>query len=99
MKNRTLAATLIALALLMSPIAGAQAFTNGWNFIHATDCAGGPAYGLDFVLVYPNEGGTLVTTDPVTVSLIAPFCASGQGFYVNINGTTWVGTSVPSSFR
>ena len=93
MRNRV-AATLIALALSISHIAGAQALTNGWNFIHASNCGGGPAFGLDFVFVYPTTGGSLVTSDPVTVSLLAPLCASGQGFYVLLNGTTWIATSV-----
>jgi hypothetical protein len=93
MRNR-IAATLTALAFLMSHIAGAQAFTNGWNFIHAANCAGGPVFGVDFVFVYPTTGGTLFTTDAVTVSLIAPLCANGDGFYVYLNGTTWIGTSV-----
>ena len=99
MKHRTLAATLTALALLMSPIDGAQAFTNGWNFIRAQNCGGGPLFGLDFIFIYPATGGTLVTTDAITISLLAPLCASGQGFYVYINGTNWTGTSVYPSVR
>jgi hypothetical protein len=93
MRNR-IAGTLTALALSMSPIAGAQAFTNGWNFIGAGNCAGGPAFGTDFVFIYPTTGGQLSTTDAVTVSLIAPLCASGDGFYVFLNGTNWIATSV-----
>jgi hypothetical protein len=98
-KHRTLAGTLIALALLMSPIAGAQAFTNGWNFIRPYNCLGGPLVGLDFVIVYPTTGGSLVTSDAVTVSLIAPLCASGQGFYVYLNGNNWTATSVYPGIR
>jgi hypothetical protein len=98
MRNR-IAGTLIALALLMSSIAGAQAFTNGWNFIRPYNCLGGPVVGADFVFVYPITGGTLITTDAVTVSLIAPLCASGDGFFVYLNGTNWIGTSVYPSIR
>jgi hypothetical protein len=94
-----IAATLIALAISMSHIASVQALTNGWNFIHANNCGGGPAFGVDFVFVYPTTGGTLFTTDAVTVSLIAPLCASGQGFFVYLNGTDWVATSVYPSVR
>lgn len=99
MKNRTLAATLTAVVLLMSHIVGAQAFTNGWNFIKPFNCLGGPVVGVDFVFVYPITGGTLFTTDAVTVSLIAPLCANGDGFYVYLNGTDWIGTSVYPSIR
>ena len=97
--RKAVAATLIALALSMSHIAGAQAFTNGWNFIRPSNCLGGPAVGLDFVFVYPITGGTLFTTDSVTVSLLAPLCASGDGFYVLLNGTTWTATSVYPSIK
>jgi hypothetical protein len=93
MRNR-IAATLIALALSMSHIAGAQAFTNGWNFIRAYNCAGGPVFGVDIVYVFPTTGGTLVTTDAITIALLAPLCASGDGFFVYLNGTNWTGTSV-----
>ena len=98
MRN-TIVAALIALAISMSHIAGAQAFTNGWNFIRPANCLGGPLVGLNFVYVYPATGGTLVTTDPVTVALIAPLCASGDGFYVNLNGTNWISTSVWASIK
>ena len=94
MRNR-IAATLIALALSMSFIAGAQAFTNGWNFNRPYNCYGGPALGTNFVFVQDIiTGGTLFTTDSVTVSLLAPLCASGDGFFVYLNGTNWTGTSV-----
>ena len=72
MRNR-IAATLIALALSMSHIAGAQAFTNGWNFIRPSNCLGGPAVGLDFVFVYPITGGTLFTTDAITIACLRRF--------------------------
>jgi hypothetical protein len=101
-KNRTLKATLTALVLLMSPIPGAQTFTNGWNFIRPSSCVGGPLVGLNFVFVYPTAatgGGSLVTTDPVTVALIAPRCASGDGFWVYLNGTDWLTTSVWASSK
>ena len=58
MRNR-IAATLIALALLMSHIAGAQALTNGWNFIRAFNCGGGAAYGVNYLFVYPTTGGVI----------------------------------------
>jgi hypothetical protein len=99
MRNR-IVATLIALAISMSYIAGAQAFTNGWNFIRPYNCYGGPALGTNFVFVQDIiTGGTLFTTDSVTVSLLAPLCASGDGFYVLLNGTTWTATSVYPSIR
>ena len=53
MKNRTLKATLTALALLMSHIAGAQAFTNGWNFIKPYNCLGLQVNGVDTLYIYP----------------------------------------------
>jgi hypothetical protein len=98
MRNR-IAATLIALALSMSFIAGAQAFTNGWNFIRPYNCVGGPLVGTNIVFVYDAIGDTLITTDAVTVSLIAPLCASGDGFFVYLNGTSWTATSVYPSIR
>jgi hypothetical protein len=99
MKNRTLPATLTALVLLMSHVAGAQALTNGWNFIRAEQCAGGPVYGVDVLYVFPTSGGELFTTDSNTITLLAPLCASGDGFYVYLNGTNWMGTSVYPSIR
>jgi hypothetical protein len=99
MKNGTLSATLTALVLLMSHIAGAQALTNGWNFIRAYNCSSGPAFGVDYLFVYPAAGGALVTTDSITITVLAPLCASGDGFYVYLNGTNWTGTSVYPSIR
>ena len=98
MRNR-IAGAFIAVAISMSHIAGAWAFTNGWNFIRPFNCGGGPVFGTDVIFIQPVTGGTLVTTDAVTVSLLAPLCASGQGFYVYLNGTNWVGTSVYPSIR
>jgi hypothetical protein len=98
-KNRTLAATLTALVLLMSHIAGAQALTNGWNFIRAGSCSGGVAYGVNYVFVYPTTGGALATADSVTITLLAPLCTSGDGFFVYLNGTNWTGISIYPSIR
>ena len=71
--RKAVAATLIALALSMSHIAGAQALTNGWNFIRAYNCAGGPVFGVDIVFVYPTTGGTLFTTDAITIACLRRF--------------------------
>jgi hypothetical protein len=99
MKNRALAATLIALALLMTHIAGAHAFTNGWNFIRVFNCLGFQQNGVDYLVIYPTTGGSIFTTDPTTITAVAPLCVSGDGFYINLNGTIWNGVSVYPSIR
>ena len=98
MRNR-IVATLIALAISISHIAGAQAFTNGWNFIRAYNCLGIQVNGVDTVFVYPTTGGVLTTVDSTTITAIAPLCTSGDGFYVFLNGSIWNGISVYPSIR
>ena len=94
------AATLIVLALLMSHIAGAQALTNGWNFIRAYNCLGIQSGGVDYLFVYPSPGSQpLSTTDATTITAIAPLCVSGDGFFVYFNGVFWNGVSVYVSIR
>jgi hypothetical protein len=93
------AATLIALALSMSHIAGAHAFTNGWNFVRAFNCLGIQQNGVDTLFVYPTTGGVLATIDSTTITAIAPLCTTGDGFYVYLNGTIWNGISVYPSIK
>jgi hypothetical protein len=98
MRNR-IAATLIALAIPMSHIAGAQAFINGWNFIKPSNCLGFQINGVDTLFVYPTAGGVLTTTDPITLIAIASACFSGDGFFAYLNGTNWIGVSVYPGFK
>jgi hypothetical protein len=95
MRNR-IAATLIALAISMSYIAGAHALTNGWNFIRAYNCYGSSSAGL---IIFPTTGGSLQTTDAVVITSMAPFCASGDGFFVYMNGNLWLAISIYPSIR
>jgi hypothetical protein len=98
MRNR-IVATLITSALLMSPIASAHAFTNGWNFIKPSNCGGYQINGVDTLFVYPIGGGVLTTTDPIAITALAPACFSGDGFFVYLNGTIWNGVSVYPGFK
>jgi hypothetical protein len=98
MKTRA-AATLIGLALLMSHIADARAFVLGWNFLRAYDCFGYESSGVNYLYIYPTTGGSLVTTDAVAISLLAPLCASGDGFYIYNTGTAWIYISVYPSMK
>ena len=98
--RKVVAATLVALALSMSDIVGAHAFTNGWNFIRAYNCLGIQYGGVDYLFVYPSPGSQpLSTTDPTTITAIAPLCVSGDGFFVYLNGGIWDGVSVYPSIR
>ena len=74
--RKGIAATLIALALSMSHIAGAHAFVLGWNFLRANSCLGFESDGVNYLFIYPTTGGNLFTTDTVSISLLAPLCAS-----------------------
>jgi hypothetical protein len=96
---RRVAATVIALTLSMAQIATAHALTNGWNFIRAYNCLGIQLSGIDTMFVYPTTGGVLTTTDPTTITAIAPLCISGDGFFVYLNGAIWNGVSVYPSIR
>ena len=98
MGNRV-TAILIGVLLAISHIDGANAFTNGWNFIRAYNCLGLQVGGVDTLYVFPTTGGTLTTTDGITITAIAPLCTSGDGFYVYLNGTIWNGVSVYPSIK
>ena len=80
--RKGIAATLIALALSMSHIAGAHAFVLGWNFLRANSCLGFESDGVNYLFIYPTTGGNLLTTDAVSISLLTPLCASGDGFFI-----------------
>jgi hypothetical protein len=87
-------AILIGVLLSISHIDGAYALTNGWNFILGLQVSG-----VDTMFVYPTTGGVLTTTDPTTITAIAPLCISGDGFFVYLNGTIWNGVSVYPSIK
>jgi len=98
MRNRV-AATLLALALSMSHIAGAHAFVLGWNFLRAYNCLGFESGGVNYLFIYPTIGGDLFTTDAVSISLLAPLCASGDGFFIYNTGTAWTQVSIYPAIR
>jgi hypothetical protein len=105
MKQKTVV-TLITLSWLMSHIAGAQAYTYvlGWNFIRAYNCYGFQSGGVDYMYIYPDATSRpIFTSDPTTITALAPLCASGDGFYINLQGSAqnpvWNGVSVYPSIR
>jgi hypothetical protein len=93
MRNRVSAA-FIALALSMSHIASAHAFVLGWNFLRAYNCVGFESGGANYLYIYPTTGGLLFTMDAVSISLLAPLCASGDGFFIYNTGTAWTQVSI-----
>jgi hypothetical protein len=89
---KKIAVALVAAVLLMSTIPGARA--DGWNFIKAYNCYEYRFGGLDYLYITPTTGGFILTNDPTTITVVAPLCASGDGFYVYLSGTIWNGVSV-----
>jgi hypothetical protein len=104
--KKKISATLIALAWLISDIAGAQAYNYvlGWNFIRPYNCLGLQSGGVDFMYIYPDTLNTpIFTSDPTTITAIAPLCESGDGFFVNLQNVAgkvvWNGVSVFPSIK
>jgi len=100
------AATLIALAWLISHITGAQAYNYvvGWNFIRPYNCLGFQSGGVDFMYIYPDTLNTpIATSDPTAITALAPLCVSGAGFYINLQivagQIVWNGVSVYPSIK
>ena len=103
--KKKISATLIALAWLISDIGGAQAYNYvlGWNFIRPYNC-GFQSGGVDYMYIYPDTLNTpIFTSDPTTITAIAPLCESGAGFFVAlqiVTGTVvWNGVSVYPSLK
>jgi len=97
---KKIAAALVAAVLLMSNISDAcAAFVIGWNFIRPLNCLEVPTASVDYLYVYPTTGGVLFTIDLTTITLIAPLCASGDGFYIYWTGTGWTDVSVYASIK
>jgi hypothetical protein len=105
MKTRA-AAVLIALVWLISHIAEAQAYNYvvGWNFIRAYNCYGFQSGGVDFMYIYPDTLNTpIFTSDPTTITALAPLCVNGDGFFVFLQIVAgkiiWNGVSVYPSIK
>ena len=72
----------MGLALLVSCMTSAHAFSIGWNLIRPTNCLGFQAGGVDYLYIYTSPTSYFYTDDSVMIVAAVPFCASGQPFYL-----------------
>ena len=77
-----------------SPREGSSArFVLGWNFIKPYACQGVAYSGVNYLIIYPTIGGSLYTSDIVSITLATPYCTSGGAFYVYTpDGINWTQT-------
>lgn len=92
---KKVAAMLIAAILLMFNVGSASAtLVIGWNFVHPNNCLGFQSGGVDYLVVYTTAGDQIFTIDPVTITAVAPLCASGHGLYIFWTGSGWTAYSI-----
>lgn len=97
---KKIAVMLIAALLFMFNIGSASAtLFSGWNFIRPTNCLGFQSGGVDYLYVFTITSDQISTTDPITITSIAPFCASGRGFYIYWTGSAWTAVSIYPSIQ
>ena len=88
--RKTLAIALLSVLALIGSASFARAFVVGWNFIVPLRCQGLVFNGVNYLIIYPNIGGSLITSDIVTITLVTPYCTTGGAFYAYTpDGSTW----------
>jgi hypothetical protein len=91
--RKTLAIALLSVLALIGSSSFARAFVIGWNYIAPAACYGSIYNGVNYLIIYPASGGSLTTTDTVSITLAAPYCSRGGAFYVySPDGSTWGAT-------
>ena len=90
--RKLLAIALLSVLALIGSSSFARAFHIGWNYIVPSACYGSIYNGVNYLIIY-TRGGSLTTTDTVSITLAAPYCTSGGAFYIySPDGSTWGAT-------
>jgi hypothetical protein len=88
--RKTLAIALLSVLALIGSSSFARAFVIGWNYIAPAACQGFIYNGVNYIIIYPTIGGSLATSDIVTITLVTPYCTTGGAFYAYTpDGSTW----------
>ena len=91
--RKSLAIALLSVLALTGSSSFARAFTLGWNYIAPRSCLGVAYNGVNYLIIYPTIGGSLFTSDIVSITLATPYCTSGGAFYVYTpDGSNWTQT-------
>jgi hypothetical protein len=88
--RKSLAIALLSVLALIGSASFARAFVVGWTLITPHFCQGLVFNGVNYLIIYPTIGGSLTTSDNVTITLVTPYCTSGGSFWAYTpDGSTW----------